>query len=724
MGWKLESSSNLMPLAHSRRISRVRAGCIRVRFVEVVSVIVMPSNLIGPPLFMEMLLHDKTVMPSEKQLTIPGNKIPWIGYLVDGLQQAYGARVVHYVHQHLQLHPVPVSLPSPTPKHGLGAHADDIGRQQVQMCPLLSTAGNAVLPSRWIPPEPAPEWDAVALKDMRPPPTEVDPTALVEDLIRRGLIWWDEQALGCSAPARCFKKTETKGGIIVDRRAYNYLEAPPPPLKGVFASVAKLYASVAAQMMQGCMGSNVYFAVADVASAYWASVLPHALRFSLHIQDYVSHFATNRMLFGHHWGPYCIHGYLHELAAPRPNLQRIVAYLQIIDDMLWMGAAKEIVEWAARQGTTNIARAGYTLDGRKTQLAPQLHARYLGHHVSRCGISVDVTNWWHIATQCLTILAESKVLFYSKFLRLCGLLLQVCIHPLAKMRLAVLYIRFFNLGLLPVTDLVTRQVCKILTLGITPMGPPPVPMVNCPEGLNFGLPRWLIFVDAAVITQMAGCVVVQVGTRCIYGMYQYNVPRFAASSQQAAELYAAYKALWIARTRSILNEACLITDNAAVWWQLVQPRVCTSSALRRKLLMRIFKLPFHKPMMVGWIKSEHNPADLLSREAMAPHNDYTNHWGYAEVCVNDVPSTIRCRLQSIISPWLDPNQHSQAAWSCHPPMGGSMGPRGQGPMEDQPPTDEDGIPDGAHPPSPAQLAFLQAWDQQAARQCTTCTCSK
>ena len=474
----------------------------------------------------------------------------------------------------------------------------------ITQCPKLATAGAAVIPWHWVPPPPADDYDVVSIRTMVPPVTPLDPSMLLADLLMRQLVVDDTAAIGCIAPARVFNKGVSKGGIIVDRRVCNSLEPTPPSMDGRFVSVNSLRASLAVMLLASQPWEHIYMCCADVASAYWASVLPYKLKFSLFVAGEVRHLATHRMLFGHSWGPYSIHNFLAELAAPvKLGIEfEPVQFHQIIDDMLWLSRCQRQLVQAVLYGVGRVKHVGYSLSEGKTQLIPRYHTVFLGMHVGRLGLTVDLSTWHNVVQKCIALLAGHKVLFYHKFMRLCGWMLHICTHPLSRLKLGSLYVMFNRMGLLPSTSLVCACVHKILVSAILPMGCPPVPMPWCCNALAQGRPKFLLFCDAAVTCKLAGCVMVNVATRDVVLVCQFGIPLFACASQQDAELYGVSKCIWIARVRDILGDICVVTDNSAVWWQLTQPRVAIHSALRRKLLSRVFKLPFTLPVCV-WVGS-------------------------------------------------------------------------------------------------------------------------
>ena len=415
------------------------------------------------------------------------------------------------------------------------------------------------------------------------------------------------------------------------------------------------------QLASAAPDANVHFACADVSSAYWASVLPVFLKFGLLIDNEVVNLVTNRMLFGHHWGPFCVHGFLGELAAPRGFTRGDLVFMQIIDDLLWFGFRKLHVATAAQSGCSRVVEKGYSLSEAKSHLIPRLHVPFLGCHVSRLGITVDVQAWFQVVCKCMELLHTHGVLGFRDFMRLCGWILHVTLNPLVRFKLGILYIKYAQVGVLMVTPTVVMHVQKMLALALVPAGPAPVPLPPCPIPMGCGRPGVIMFVDAAVDHQLGGMVAFVVSTKQVLVACQYDVPAYACDSQQSAELYAMYKALWLARLWHMLDDLAVVTDNSAVWWQLVKPRVSVGSAVRYKLLSKIFKLPFHTPLCVGWVRSGLNPADVLSRERFGLQH---TQWGYVEVA--PVPEDVMCRAQEIQSPWMGVEVHP-TKWTCQPP---------------------------------------------------------
>ena len=127
-------------------------------------------------------------------------------------------------------------------------------------------------------------------------------------------------------------------------------------------------------------------------------------------------------------------------------------FAQIIDDMLWFGKIPSVVAAAAHDGVARVSAAGYVINQQKSILVPARIVPFLGHFVSRLGVTPDVSTWCYVANTCFQLLSSSPALGMRKFLRLCGLLLHVCLSPLARLKLGILYVRFNHLGVLPVTD--------------------------------------------------------------------------------------------------------------------------------------------------------------------------------------------------------------------------------------------------------------------------------
>ena len=480
----------------------------------------------------------------------------------------------------------------------------------------------------------------------------------------------DSEAIGCVAPARCFKKGPNKGGIIVDRRAANLLEQPPPPLRGAFASVKKVRLMLARLMVHDKSVQPVFFATVDVVSAYWASQLPFWLKFSILANNRVYHLRTDRMLFGHHWGPHCIHNYLHELGSPRGDLALRVEYAQIIDDMAFFGHVKHDVSLAVGAAAHRIHEEKYVVHPEKSQLEPVLVTPFLGHWVHRLGFTVDAATWYKIVLRCERLLNGEGPLGYHRFMRLCGLLLHIAIHPSVRLRLGALFLRFRHLGLLPVTDAVRRVVQKILALSIVPRPFQPMPLPALRMLPLPGTLRWLCFADAAISDGLGGAVLVEIGSRTLHQAWSFWLHR-DVKSQQDAELYAAWKALWACRVHGWLDMVALVVDNSAVWSQITAPKAAVHSVFRRKLLLRIFELPFRWPLMVGWVSSELNPADVLSRspEMMHSRREHSQQWNdVVNIPLPWIAEDVGCRLNRARSSWLgDPTTDGVPQWSFVPP---------------------------------------------------------
>ena len=109
--------------------------------------------------------------------------------------------------------------------------------------------------------------------------------------------------------------------------------------------------------------------------------------------------------------------------------------------------------------------------------------------------------------------------------------------------------------------------------------------------------------------------------------------------------------------------------------------------------MKIFKLPLRTPLCIGWIGTDLNPADTMSRVVMG---EQLTSMGWYVVGIECIPAEVYLRAEQIQSPWMGKIQGHPGGWTCQPPaqQGGEEGEQEHGtPMHDG--------------------AFQDAWSQQA-----------
>ena len=488
----------------------------------------------------------------------------------------------------------------------------------------LSLASNGIGPTGSVP-VPQDIWMTCApggllLADARSPPQKPSNCPLVQAmldaLLSAGLV-----ALHPGLPnAEVFvkRKSATKAALIINMRTLN-ANCPTPPPKFRLPTLLEIGATLRFHRLHS---SAACIATIDLANCFWSILLPPSNIGCVRIGTPSHTYTLLRIPFGWSHAPGLAQQVVQRYLAPYPPLPLPhTDSMQYLDDAAFISSSPQALTSAVDLAVSSLQSAGFLISP-KSELDPRPSATFIGKRIDASLGTIStlpaylagvVLQWLSLATGPLTTRCLSRLL---------GKLIWLA-QP-ARRILPFLAGPYAALHHGPkrcshTSPNITRSLLEALAMAFPAwrsdiLLPSPGPSA----------PRF--FADAA--RSPWGTFYVGIWEHSM-GSRFFPCPPWVLT-QQAAELFAAYRALTLAafRHRSSFH---LLLDNHAAIHSLLRGRARSPLIPQNRILRRISHVLHWSGLTaaVHYVPSQLNPADPLSRWWTFPSSEplLTRTWG-------------------------------------------------------------------------------------------------
>ena len=489
--------------------------------------------------------------------------------------------------------------------------SSDTSPSSISPGPLTpSLAAKGVGPAGWVP-IPHDIWISTApggllLADAITPPLKASPCPLLQSmldsLLSAGLL-----ALHPGLPnAEAFvkRKSPSKAALIINMQALNgNCPCPPPKFRlPTLLEIGFLLLSTRSPSQSACI------ATLDLANCFWSIRLPTSNVGCIRIGTPLHTYTLLSLPFGWTHAPAMaqrvIHRHLHSLPlslSPRAPPHTV----QYLDDILFLAASPATLSPCVSSAVAGLQSAGFLLSP-KSILEPQPTALFIGKLIDLPNGTISsqpaylasvVLQWLSLATSSFT---------RKKASRLLGKLVWIAqprrrIHPFLAGPYAAL--RFGPSHYPSTSQHLTRSTLEALAMAFPAWRAFPTPSTPSPSARRY-------FADAARSPWgLFFCGIWEPNM----GLRFFPCPNWVLS-QQAAELFAAVKALSLAAHRGDLS-IHLYLDNHAAIYSILRGKARSPLIPQNRLLRRLNYLLVWSGITaaVHYVPSHLNPADPPSR---------------------------------------------------------------------------------------------------------------
>lgn len=422
--------------------------------------------------------------------------------------------------------------------------------------------------------------------------------AMLDSLLAAGLV-----ALHPGLPnAEVFvkRKSEAKAALIINMRALN-ANCPTFPPKFRLPTLLEVGALLSPP---GADGDSPCIATLDLANCFWSIRLPPSNVGCIRIGTLKHTYTLLCLPFGWTHAPAIAQRVVQRyLPAPCPGISAHT--IQYLDDIAFLGPSHDTLQPAVHATASSLRSAGFLISP-KSLLDPQSSTTFIGKHISASLGTISalpayyagvILQWLSLATGSYSLRKASRLL--GKLIWLAQprrRILPFLAGPYAALRHGPPFARSTSPAFTRATLEALAMVFPAWRSSCVPVDPP-----AC-------APRY--FADAAQSpwgTFYVGIWEHQMGSRF------FPCPAWV-STQQAAELFAALKALSIAAFRRDLSMHLYIDNHAAIY-SLLRGKARSPLIPQNRILRRLCYLLQWSGLTaaVHYVPSQLNPADPLSR---------------------------------------------------------------------------------------------------------------
>ena len=404
-------------------------------------------------------------------------------------------------------------------------------------------------------------------------------------------------------------KNETKCRAICDARWVNYNNSAHRPKRYTLPNFDTLKPLLRTRNL-------IYFHRTDIINCFWSFLLPRELRSLFIFQAKSPHgdthsYALNRPPFGWDFSPIIVDTIMHSITDKHTN--KHFSILTFVDDILSLTQkSPHYCNHKTNEMRTDIQHEKLLIHppgSAKSTATATTTTDFVGK-VLTSGASPSITNTSSTTNSAffLSLIASTMPLSTKQIQSICGSLQWAAIHN----RLArPFFYNLHRLANLKTTSNITLKpatrhgLIQAALLSHLPWTPAEIISTFSHHDLP------LFFCDASLADNAVACAFIRNNTP---HYLRWPIPPRYANSQQTAELYGLVRTFLIASKMS--ESFYIISDSTSAIHSALSFNAGTHQPLRSLLLRRlaISASALTHPCYLLWIASEHNPADLPSRQ--------------------------------------------------------------------------------------------------------------
>ena len=416
------------------------------------------------------------------------------------------------------------------------------------------------------------------------------------------------------------RKSASKAAVIINMCVLNSNCATPPP-KFRLPTLLEIGASL---QFHRHSSRTACIATLDLANCFWSIHLPPSNLGCVRIGTQKHTYTLLRIPFGWSHAPGLAQRVVHRFLLPAPSPQLAPSdAIQYLDDAAFLSSDSSALSASIQSATSSLQSAGFLIS-HKSELSPQPTATFVGKHIDATLGTISslpaylagvVLQWVSLASGPLTTRRLSRLIGKLIWLAQPGRrILPFLAGPYSALRHGPKHSPRTSPKL-------ARSLLEALAMSFPAWRSDSMPTTPGPLAPRF-------FADAA--QSPAGTFFVGVWERSM-GSRFFPCPPWVLT-QQAAELFAAYRALTLAAFRNCTS-LHLFLDNHAAIHSLLRGRARSPLIPQNRVLRRISHLLHWSGLTaaVHYVPSQLNPADPLSRWWTYPSSEslLVRTWGLA-----------------------------------------------------------------------------------------------